>query len=158
MGKEIISDSYNCFRICTAIIFVKLFYLQFFYLDLCGCYVNQVLSPSFSNMVRVSHDLYVWVRGVESGRPEEFHLQSPLDPYVNLSIHTAPASLTLGTLRSQADAGSRTAPPSLLVGRHRLQAGSSPSLQPHYRTFITTAGRFAPVRCIDTFPLRGPHL
>jgi hypothetical protein len=55
-----------------------------------------------------------------SSRPEEFHLQSPSDPYVNLSIHTAPASHALGTLRSQADAGNRTAPPSpsLLVGRH----------------------------------------
>jgi hypothetical protein len=26
------------------------------------------------------------------GRPEEFHLQSPTDPYVNLSIHTARAT------------------------------------------------------------------
>ena len=39
-----------------------------------------------------------------SGRLEEFHLQSPTDPYVNLSIHTAPASLAPGTSRSQADA------------------------------------------------------
>jgi hypothetical protein len=75
-----------------------------------------------------------------SGRPEEFHLQSPTDPYVNLSIHTAPASLTLETSRFQSDAGSETAPPSPLVGCHRLQAGSSPSLQPYYRTFITTTG------------------
>ena len=75
-----------------------------------------------------------------SGRPEEFHLQSPPEPYVNLSIHTAPASLTLGTSQSQADAGNKTAPPSFLVGCHSLQAGSSPSLQPHYRTFITTTG------------------
>ena len=65
---------------------------------------------------------------VESGRPEEFHLQSPTDPYVNLSIHTAPASLALETSRSQADAGNKTAAPSFLVGRHRLRAGSSPSL------------------------------
>ncbi len=55
-----------------------------------------------------------------SGRPEEFHLQSPTDPYVNLSIHTAPTSLALGTSRPQADAGSRTAPPSLLVGQDFL--------------------------------------
>jgi len=55
--KKIVSDSYSCFRICTAIIFVKLFYLPISYLDLRGCYVNQVLSASFSNMVRVSQSL-----------------------------------------------------------------------------------------------------
>jgi len=38
----------------------------------------------------------------EPGRPEEFHLQSPSDPYVNLSIHTAPASHSLEISRSQA--------------------------------------------------------
>jgi hypothetical protein len=31
----------------------------------------------------------------ESGRPEEFRLQSPSEPYVNLSIHTAPAAILL---------------------------------------------------------------
>jgi len=77
-----------------------------------------------------------------SGRPEEFHLQSPTDPYVNLSIHTAPASLTLGTSQSQADARSKTAPPSFLVGCHSLQAGSSPSLQPI--TEISSLLRAAP--------------
>jgi len=40
----------------------------------------------------------------ESGRPEESHLQSPSEPCVNLSIHTAPASHPLETSRSQADA------------------------------------------------------
>ena len=38
----------------------------------------------------------------ESGRPEESHLQSPSEPYVNLSIHTAPVSLPLETSRSKA--------------------------------------------------------
>jgi hypothetical protein len=37
---------------------------------------------------------------------------------VNLSIHTAPVSLALGTLRYQADAGSHPVPPSFLVGSH----------------------------------------
>jgi hypothetical protein len=32
------------------------------------------------------------------GSPEEFHLQSLTDPYVNLSIHTARASHSLKTL------------------------------------------------------------
>ena len=31
----------------------------------------------------------------EPGRPEEFHLQSPSEPCVNLSIHTAPVSHAL---------------------------------------------------------------
>ncbi len=39
-----------------------------------------------------------------SGRPEEFHLQSPTEPYVNLSIHTAPVSHSLETSQFQADA------------------------------------------------------
>ena len=94
----------------------------------------------------------------QSGRPEESHLQSPTVPYVNLSIHTAPASHTLETSRLQADAESNPAHPSLLVDCHLLRADSSPSLQPHYRAFNTTTGWSAPFMCIDTFPLRGPHL
>jgi hypothetical protein len=35
------------------------------------------------------------------GRPEEFHLQSPTDPYLNLSIHTARASQDLAASRPQ---------------------------------------------------------
>ena len=40
------------------------------------------------------------------GRPEEFHLQSPTDPYVNLSAYTAraspfPSNLTVTGLRRQ---------------------------------------------------------
>jgi hypothetical protein len=37
------------------------------------------------------------------GRPEEFHHQSPTEPYVNLSAHTARASHSLGASRHQAD-------------------------------------------------------
>ncbi|MDH3574408.1 MAG: hypothetical protein OEM90_12455, partial [Desulfobacteraceae bacterium] len=40
----------------------------------------------------------------QSGRPEEFHLQPPSEPCVNLSIHTAPVSHSLETSRLQADA------------------------------------------------------
>ena len=47
-----------------------------------------------------------------SGRPEEFHLQSPTDPYVNLSIHTAPASHPLQIFRFQAYTANKSAPPS----------------------------------------------
>ncbi len=38
-----------------------------------------------------------------SGRPEEFHLQPPSEPCVNLSIHTAPVSHSLETSQFQAD-------------------------------------------------------
>ena len=62
------------------------------------------------------------------------------EPYVNLSIHTTPASLTLETSRSQADAKSNPAPPHHWVGCHLLRADSSPSLQPHYSAFNTTTG------------------
>ena len=37
------------------------------------------------------------------GRPEGFHHQSPTDPYVNLSIHTALVSHPLDTSRFQTD-------------------------------------------------------
>ena len=43
-------------------------------------------------------------QSMESGGAGEFHPHAPTDPYVNLSIHTAPASLPLETSRSQADA------------------------------------------------------
>jgi hypothetical protein len=77
----------------------------------------------------------------QSGRPEEFHLQSPSDPHVNLSIHTAPASLPLETSRSKAYAKrTRLLPRSRGVDHRLLRTGSSPSLQPHYRTFNTTTG------------------
>ena len=36
--------------------------------------------------------------------------------------------------------------------------GATPSLQPHYRTFIATTGRSAPVLRIGTLPLVGPPL
>jgi len=44
------------------------------------------------------------VKKTESGRPEEFHLQPPSEPCVNLSIHTAPVSHSLETSWLQADA------------------------------------------------------
>src|SRR5262245_41891740 len=40
------------------------------------------------------------------GRPEELHLQSPADPYVNLAIHTARASPFLAVSPPQGDAES----------------------------------------------------
>jgi len=75
-----------------------------------------------------------------SGRPEESHPQSPTVPYVNLSIHTAPASHPLETFQFQAGKVNNPAPPNKLVGCYRLWTGSSPSLQPHYKAFNTTTG------------------
>jgi len=76
----------------------------------------------------------------QSGGAGESHPHAPTDPCVNLSIHTAPASHSLETSRSQAYAERNPVPPSYLVDLHLLQAGSSPSLQPHYRTFNTNTG------------------
>src|SRR5882724_2045461 len=45
------------------------------------------------------------------GRLEESHLQSPTDPYVNLSIHTARASHSLKTSWPQGDTEKSNAPP-----------------------------------------------
>jgi hypothetical protein len=87
-----------------------------------------------------AHFMKKCARGAQSGRPEEFHLQSPSEPYVNLSIHTAPASHSLETSRSQADAERNPVPPSCLVDHRLPRAGSSPSLQSHYRTFNTNTG------------------
>jgi hypothetical protein len=39
-----------------------------------------------------------------SGRPEDSHLQSPTEPYVNLSTHTAHVSPTVETFLLQRDA------------------------------------------------------
>ena len=71
----------------------------------------------------------------ESGGAGESHPHAPTDPCVNLSIHTAPAGHSLETSRSQAYAERNPVPPSYLVDLHLLRAGSSPSFQPHYRTF-----------------------
>jgi glucose-6-phosphate isomerase len=79
--------------------------------------------------------------GIESSSPGEFHPQALTEPCVNLSIHTAPASVPLETLRSKVYAKSTRLLPRISGVDHRsLRAGSSPSLQPHYRTFSTTTG------------------
>ena len=76
----------------------------------------------------------------ESGRAGESHPHAPTEPYVTVSRHTAPVSLTLETSQSQADAGSNPVPPHCWVDCRFRRADSSPSLQPHYRTFNTTTG------------------
>ena len=93
-----------------------------------------------------------------SSRPRELPPQPLTQPDVNLSIHPAPASPSLETSRSQTYAEINPAPPSCLVDLHLLRAGSSPSLQPHYRIFNTNTGWSAPVPRIGTLTLVGPPL
>jgi hypothetical protein len=77
----------------------------------------------------------IWVSSAGESHP---HALS--ERHVTVSRHTAPASLTPETSRSQADAERNPVPPSCLVDLHFQRAGSSPSLQSHYRTFNTTTG------------------
>ncbi len=78
---------------------------------------------------------------VQSGSAGESHPHAPTDPCVNLSIHTAPASHPHETLRFQTYAKRTRFLPRFSGVAHRLlRAGSSPSLQSHYRTFNTTTG------------------
>jgi hypothetical protein len=76
----------------------------------------------------------------QSSSPGESHPQALTDPHVNLSVHVAPVSHPLDTLRHQADAERIPAPPGNPVGQISLRADSSPSLHLHYRDFITTTG------------------
>jgi hypothetical protein len=75
------------------------------------------------------------------GRPEESHHQSPTEPHVNLSIHTARASRSLQTSRPPGDAESQ-APPTVswlaILSLSWLIPFAPPSLQglPHYYWMI----------------------
>src|SRR5450759_2739889 len=89
-----------------------------------------------------------------SSRPEESPPRALPDPCVNLSIHTAPdvqplahaaSSFTLSTGSSCCQLAS--------VGPSPRLNNAAPSLQPHYRTFITTTGCSAPVLRIGTLVL-----
>ena len=70
----------------------------------------------------------------------ESHPHALSERHVTVSRHTAPASLSLETSRSQAYAERNPVPPSCLVDHRLPRAGSSPSLHLHYRDFITTTG------------------
>jgi len=70
----------------------------------------------------------------ESGSAGESHPHAPTDRYVTVSRHTAPASIPFKTSQSQAYAKrTRLLPRFSGVDLRLLQAGSSPSLQSHYR-------------------------
>ncbi len=58
---------------------------------------------------------------LRSGRPEDSHLQSPTEPYVSLSTHTARVSRAVETLRLQRDAERTSLLPVSLVGKPLLE-------------------------------------
>jgi len=74
------------------------------------------LSFDITFNISTRHQRFIYIRLLDShltqssavpfsltpGRPVESHHQSPTDPYVNLSAHTAPVSLPLESSRSQA--------------------------------------------------------
>ena len=71
------------------------------------------------------------------GRPEEFHLQPPTEPCVNLSIYTArppfPCHLAM-TVDAESDRSSR------LPGWRPPSLSSSASLHARYKRFVATTG------------------
>jgi hypothetical protein len=57
---------------------------------------------SFAFLIHTDDALHCAFSMTLPGRPEEFHLQSPTDPYVSLSTHTARVRHPLDTSRHQA--------------------------------------------------------
>ena len=85
---------------------------------------------------------------VVPSRPEEFHPEPLTEPYVILSHHTARA-----TARRLPPSAERRAPSGEASWPKFNGDDPPPSLQPHYRTFITTTRQSAPLRRIGTFGL-----
>ena len=76
------------------------------------------------------------------------------DPCVNLSIHTAPDVQPLAHAASSFTSSTGSSCCQLAsVGPWPRLNNAAPSLQPHYRTFITTTGCSAPVLRIGTLVL-----
>ena len=89
-----------------------------------------------------------------SSRPEESHPRALPDPCVNLSIHTAPDVQPLAHAASSFTSSTGSSCCQLAsVGPWPRLNNAAPSLQPHYRTFITTTGCSAPVLRIGTLVL-----
>ena len=96
---------------------------------------------------RRSHSLVADLADPSPSRPREFHPQSLTEPCLTLSRHTARAIV------------GRHHPSAALSGSSRFRLaqrnydGLLPSLQSHYRTFITTMKQSEPDWCICTFGL-----
>jgi hypothetical protein len=85
-----------------------------------------------------------------ASRPGEFHPQALPEPYVKLSLHTAPdAQPPTNVLRSGLLPGLLPLP----VGPDSRLSNAAPLVQSHYRTFTPTTGRSAPVPRIGTLVL-----
>src|ERR1019366_4996269 len=93
-----------------------------------------------------------------SSRPEESHPRALPDPCVNLSIHTAPDVQPLAHAASSFTSSTGSSCCQLAsVGPWPRLNNAAPSLQPHYRTFITTTGCSAPVLRIGTTGSHVPY-
>src|SRR5450830_1110462 len=89
-----------------------------------------------------------------SSRAEESHLRALPEPCVNLSIHTAPDVRPLAhAARGFASSTGSSRCQMASVGPCPRLNNAAPSLQPHYRTFITTTGCSVPVLRIGTLVL-----
>ena len=85
-----------------------------------------------------------------ASRPGEFHPQALLEPYVKLSLHTAPdAQPPTNVLRPGLIAGLLPFP----VGPELWLSNAAPLVQSHCRTFTPTTSRSAPVPRIGTLVL-----
>src|SRR5512144_2096764 len=80
-------------------------------------------------------------------RPGEFHPEPLTDPDLSLSTHPARA-----IARRLPPSVERRAPPGTRLAQLN-DDDPPPSLQPHYRAFITTTEQSAPLRRIGTFGL-----
>jgi hypothetical protein len=85
-----------------------------------------------------------------ASRPGESHPRALPEPCVNLSIHTAPDVQPLKCINGFASALELLPLP---VGSEPGLNNAAPSVQPHYRAFIPTTSRSAPVLRIGTLIL-----
>ena len=93
-------------------------------------------------------------------RPKEFHLEPHAEPFVNLSIYTAPIIQPLGRRRASRYGFVEVMSliPAGQVGNLRQQDNAAPWLHPHYKSFITTTGGSAPRSGIGILPHGVCHL
>ncbi len=80
----------------------------------------------------------------------EFHPRALPEPCVKLSLHTAPDVRPLKCINGFASATELLPLP---VGSETRLNNAAPSIQPHYRAFIPTTSRSAPVLRIGTLIL-----
>src|SRR5882724_1772887 len=87
-----------------------------------------------------------------SSRPEGFHLRALPEPYVNLSIHTAPDVRPLPSNGFASSTGSSRCQMASVDPWPRLN-NAAPSVQPHYRAFFPTTNCSVPVLRFGTLVL-----